>query len=151
MGIDKPSGLSITALDHDADREGYQRQAGARLQEAALPRRDEEPSHGVEGRRPCAVADERERHVGGGETEDVVLTVHNGGVPIPPELQHAIFEPLVRHTAGLRGDTNSIGLGLFIARAIVTGHEGKISVTSSEADGTTLAVRLPRKATRAAT
>jgi Signal transduction histidine kinase len=86
-----------------------------------------------------------------GLTEDVMLKVHNGGVPIPPELQHAIFEPLVRHTAGLSGDTNSIGLGLFIARAIVTGHEGKISVTSSEADGTTLTVRLPRKASRPAT
>ena len=80
-----------------------------------------------------------------GSGPDVVVTVHNRGVPIPPDAQDAIFEPLVRHMPGAADDANGIGLGLFIARTIVASHEGRISVTSSETDGTTMTVRLPRK------
>ena len=78
---------------------------------------------------------------------DVVVTVHNRGLPIAVESQEAIFEPLVRRAPGATGDAHDsgIGLGLFIARAIVASHEGKISVTSSEKEGTTMTVRLPRK------
>ena len=81
-----------------------------------------------------------------GAPDEVVITVHNCGVPIPPALQDAIFEPLVRHAADATGESNGIGLGLFIARAIVASHEGDISVTSTETDGTTMTVRLPRVA-----
>jgi signal transduction histidine kinase len=80
-----------------------------------------------------------------GSGSDVVVTVHNRGVPIPLESQEAIFEPLVRRSRGATGDANGIGLGLFIARTIVASHEGQISVTSSETGGTTMTVRLPRK------
>ena len=83
-----------------------------------------------------------------GAPADVVITVHNCGVPIPPALQEAIFEPLVRNAAAVSGETNGIGLGLFIARAIVASHEGDISVASSEDAGTTMSVRLPRVAAR---
>jgi signal transduction histidine kinase len=76
--------------------------------------------------------------------------VHNCGVPIPPALQDAIFEPLVRHAASGTGETTGIGLGLFIARAIVASHEGDISVASSQSAGTTMSVRLPRVAQRPA-
>jgi signal transduction histidine kinase len=75
-----------------------------------------------------------------------VITVHNCGAPIPPALQEAIFEPLVRSASAVTSETHGIGLGLFIARAIVASHEGKISVTSSESAGTTMSVRLPRAA-----
>jgi signal transduction histidine kinase len=80
-----------------------------------------------------------------GSGPDVVITVHNRGVPIPPESQEAIFEPLVRRAPGAAADAHGIGLGLFIARTIVASHEGKISVTSSDTQGTTMTVRLPRK------
>lgn len=85
-----------------------------------------------------------------GSGPDVVLTVRNRGVPIPLESQEAIFEPLVRRSPGATGDASGIGLGLFIARAIVASHEGRISVTSSQADGTTMTVHLPRKPAPAA-
>jgi signal transduction histidine kinase len=38
----------------------------------------------------------------------------------------------------------SIGLGLFIARAIVSAHGGDIQVRSSSDAGTTLTVKLPK-------
>jgi signal transduction histidine kinase len=76
--------------------------------------------------------------------EHVVVAVHNCGAPIPEEFRHFLFEPLVRRASASADEGTSIGLGLFIARAIVASHCGEISFTSSETDGTTFAVRLPK-------
>jgi phosphoserine phosphatase RsbU/P len=46
--------------------------------------------------------------------------------------------------AAARGPTGSLGLGLYIAERIVSAHEGRIEVESSEARGTTVTVHLPR-------
>jgi signal transduction histidine kinase len=78
------------------------------------------------------------------EGDAVILAVHNGGAPIPPDLMPSIFEPLTRgggHDGGVR---HSIGLGLFIARAIVSAHGGEIGVRSSSNHGTTFTARLPK-------
>jgi signal transduction histidine kinase len=72
----------------------------------------------------------------------VTLAVHNGGVPIPPELLPSIFEPLARGRS--EGGLYSLGLGLFIARAMVMAHGGVISVRSSIDQGTTFSARLPK-------
>jgi signal transduction histidine kinase len=77
------------------------------------------------------------------QSDEVVLTVHNSGRAIPQEVQTSIFEPLARY-APTEGSTTSIGLGLFIARAIVVAHGGTIAVSSTESRGTTFEVRLPR-------
>jgi signal transduction histidine kinase len=77
-----------------------------------------------------------------GDHDDVTLRVHNGGRAIPSAAQASVFEPLARGDSG--DATQSIGLGLFIARAIVTGHGGEIRLVSSDGSGTTFEVRLPR-------
>jgi hypothetical protein len=74
--------------------------------------------------------------------DDVTLAVHNGGPPIPQHTLPFVFEPLTR--GGAEGQSHSIGLGLFIARAIVTAHGGDIQVSSSTDAGTTFTVRLPK-------
>ena len=82
-----------------------------------------------------------------GEIGDSVrLSVHNHGNPIPIESQRTIFEPLAR---GEPDGAQGIGLGLFIARAIVVAHGGDISVTSNASSGTAFEVVLPRRALRA--
>jgi signal transduction histidine kinase len=53
-----------------------------------------------------------------------------------------VFEPLARGHPKAAG--RSIGLGLFIARAIVSAHGGDIQVSSSTDVGTTFTVRLPK-------
>jgi sigma-B regulation protein RsbU (phosphoserine phosphatase) len=63
------------------------------------------------------------------------LSVHNFGPPIPEALRDALFEPMVRGDA--QGDRRSVGLGLFIVREIIHAHGGTVTVTSSEAQGTT--------------
>jgi signal transduction histidine kinase len=76
----------------------------------------------------------------------VTLAVHNGGAPVPPEALPFIFEPLARGQSENTTGSRSIGLGLFIARAIVSAHGGEIHVSSSSEDGTTFTVRLPKAA-----
>jgi signal transduction histidine kinase len=80
-----------------------------------------------------------------GTADTVTFRVHNGGRPIPIAAHASVFEPLAR---GDSGEAQSIGLGLFIARAIVTGHGGEIVLKSSDGSGTTFEVRLPRTAVR---
>ena len=52
-----------------------------------------------------------------------------------------IFEPLAR---GASDSPHNLGLGLFIARAIVVAHGGEIRLTSTAASGTTFELTLPR-------
>jgi signal transduction histidine kinase len=82
-----------------------------------------------------------------GEGSVVVLSVHNHGTPIPPELLATIFDPLVRVAtpeAQRKRRPGSIGLGLYIAREVVISHGGGIEVSSSPEEGTFFTVRLPR-------
>jgi sigma-B regulation protein RsbU (phosphoserine phosphatase) len=77
--------------------------------------------------------------------EDVLeLRVHNHGRPISSDLLPHIFEPLRRGEQSVKLGSRSIGLGLYVVREIVSAHGGRVEVTSTEAEGTTFAVRLPR-------
>jgi len=79
------------------------------------------------------------------EGENVVLTVHNLGQPIAPDLLPTIFDPLVRDTGPnpQSRHSGSVGLGLHIAHEIVVAHGGAIRVTSSAESGTSFTVSLP--------
>jgi signal transduction histidine kinase len=74
----------------------------------------------------------------------VVVAVHNAGPPIPVSLLSDIFEPMVRHVEDPGKASSGLGLGLYIAKEVVTAHGGTIDVTSTDADSTTFTVRLPR-------
>ena len=86
------------------------------------------------------------------EGAHATLVVKNRGRPIPPDAMQVIFNPLVqvatRESAPHERPATSLGLGLYIAREIVTGHGGTITVTSSAAEGTAFTVHLPRGTTR---
>ena len=77
----------------------------------------------------------------------VVLSVHNEGAPIPPDLLPTIFDPLVRYAtreSAARRSPGSIGLGLYIVREIVVAKGGTVEVASTAEEGTTFTVRIPR-------
>ncbi|MDY7227029.1 PAS domain-containing protein [Hyalangium rubrum] len=79
-----------------------------------------------------------------GEDGEVMLSVQNEGAPIPPERFARLFQPMQRGMEGVDKATRSVGLGLYIVRAIVEAHHGDITVSSTEETGTTFTVRLPR-------
>lgn len=79
---------------------------------------------------------------------EVVLTVRDKGVGIPPDLLPRVFERFYRvdksrHRTAAPGGH---GLGLSICAAIVTGLGGTIEVKSELGQGSTFTVRLPRAA-----
>lgn len=59
------------------------------------------------------------------------LSVSNPGDEIPPQQQTQIFERFYRVDAARAGEGRHYGLGLAIAKAIVTSHKGRISVSCS--------------------
>ncbi len=70
----------------------------------------------------------------------VWVTLHNGGVPIPPETLKKLGQPFFTTKPG------GNGLGLAIVKRIVESHRGKITIESSAEAGTTVRVVLPRSA-----
>jgi len=75
---------------------------------------------------------------------EVLVTVHNEGPPIPPELLSVIFNPFRRGERDSRtAKTSGLGLGLYISNEIAVAHGGRIEVQSSAAEGTTFHVKLP--------
>ena len=74
----------------------------------------------------------------------VVVTVHNKGKRIPPELCARLFDPFRRGERESRTEkTAGLGLGLYISSEIVRGHGGSIDVESSDEHGTTFRVQFP--------
>lgn len=81
----------------------------------------------------------------GGDDTQVSFSVHNTGSVIPVDRLRQIFEPMQQIEPRSGGSQRSVGLGLYIVESIVVSHRGTIGVTSSESDGTTFTVRLPRR------
>jgi signal transduction histidine kinase len=80
--------------------------------------------------------------------QEVILQVHNEGLPIPEKAIKTIFTPMARHQAdgqSVDKNSNGLGLGLYIASEIVASHAGTISVTSTAQEGTTFTVTMPRR------
>lgn len=84
-----------------------------------------------------------------GNTDSILLSVHNNGKAIPPETLASIFNPFSRggaaHKQNSQGTIN-LGLGLFIVKEIIEAHGGKITLESSEEEGTVFNASFPRLA-----
>ena len=81
-----------------------------------------------------------------GDADEIRLSVHNQGPVIPPNEMDKIFHPMHR----IEGDKpiaprDNLGLGLYITERIVAAHGGTVGVESSEAEGTTFTIHLPKR------
>lgn len=79
---------------------------------------------------------------------ELTIRVMNRGQPIPPESLQVIFDPLVQLSeksaaSAIDMASTSLGLGLFIAREVATGHHGTLDVTSDAMSGTVFVLRIP--------
>jgi signal transduction histidine kinase len=78
------------------------------------------------------------------EGPEAVLSVRDHGIGFSPEQLSGLFDPFERGVA--KEQFGGLGLGLYVAKAIVDAHGGSITATSSPGAGATFVVRLPRAA-----
>lgn len=78
------------------------------------------------------------------EGKDAFFDVHNEGSPVPERIKDMISSGMFTKINGDPTQKDSYGLGLYIVKAIVDGHKGKLKVESNEETGTTFKVILPR-------
>jgi signal transduction histidine kinase len=77
------------------------------------------------------------------EPEQIVITIADTGLGIPENQQKRMFEKFFRGDNVTVLQTEGTGLGLYITKAIIEGHGGKIWFESVENKGTTFYISLP--------
>jgi sigma-B regulation protein RsbU (phosphoserine phosphatase) len=82
------------------------------------------------------------RFEAGTDRERFVLSVANGGAPIPESMRPGLFQPFFRGHD--RPSRNGLGLGLFIASEIAKAHDGTLDVVSDERE-TRFTFAMPRQ------
>ena len=93
-------------------------------------------------------ADSRIRVSARGDTEEVVLSVQNGGPPIPPDQVARMSQGMNPSASNHDGDRRHLGLGLYIVDKIITAHGGRMVLRSQADEGTTFFLHLPRADTK---
>ncbi len=77
--------------------------------------------------------------------EGAALEVSDTGIGLPAGDPERLFERFFRSPQAVNAHIPGTGLGLFIARAIVHAHAGRISAMSRESGGTTFRIELPAR------
>ncbi|MGO4474815.1 response regulator [Massilia sp. 2TAF26] len=76
---------------------------------------------------------------------EVVLTVSDSGVGIPPDLLPHVFDVFVQGSISIDRSQGGLGIGLSLVRRLVELHGGSVSAASTGAGaGSTFEIRLPR-------
>jgi two-component system sensor histidine kinase ArlS len=75
------------------------------------------------------------------QQQDVIVQVKNEGAAIAPEEQENIFQPFYRVSAA--SAAKGFGLGLALAKRIISLHKGNIQVQSDPENGTMFTIILP--------
>ncbi|HEX8434471.1 PAS domain S-box protein [Archangium sp.] len=76
--------------------------------------------------------------------DQVELSVHNWGRPIPPEEQEGLFQHFTRAKSAEASGKKGWGIGLTLVKGVAEAHGGSVRVESTAETGTTFRVRLPR-------
>jgi signal transduction histidine kinase len=74
---------------------------------------------------------------------DLVLSIKDTGIGIPPEQIDRIFQPFEQVADHLTREHEGTGLGLPIAKALIELHGGELVLSSQPGAGTTAKLRLP--------
>jgi len=77
--------------------------------------------------------------------DQVVISVQDRGIGLSPEDQERIFERFTRVDNALSRKTQGVGLGLYLVRAIVEAHGGRVWVESTPNQGAVFYFSLPRE------
>jgi two-component system, OmpR family, sensor kinase len=71
------------------------------------------------------------------------LKIADQGIGIAPEVLPHVFDRFYRADFARSRDAGGVGLGLAIVKAIVTAHDGSVSITSTLDQGSSVLVQLP--------
>lgn len=77
-------------------------------------------------------------------TSDIIISVKDTGMGIPPESLSRLFERFYRVDKARTRHSGGTGLGLAIVKHLVESHNGRIDVRSKEGIGSTFTVTLPK-------
>ena len=77
------------------------------------------------------------------QAKNVVISVTDTGIGIPPEHLSRIFERFYRVDKSHSKETGGTGLGLYIVKRAVMLHNGKVELNSTVGEGTSVKVILP--------
>jgi signal transduction histidine kinase len=78
-----------------------------------------------------------------GAAKDVQITVADHGIGISAEDQRHIFEPFYRGSEVKAAQIHGNGLGLSLVKNIISAHNGRIRVESTEGQGSTFILTFP--------
>lgn len=73
------------------------------------------------------------------------LRVKDTGIGVPKDEQSRLFNKFFRATNARKQRPDGTGVGLYLARRVITGHGGTIIFESTEGKGSTFGFRLPTK------
>lgn len=76
--------------------------------------------------------------------DTVEIQVHNEGVPISAEEQLDLFNHYSRSKSAEGSGLTGWGIGLALVKGLTEAHHGSVSVYSTEKDGTTFTINMPR-------
>ena len=79
---------------------------------------------------------------------DLLLSIRDTGIGIPPEQIDRIFQPFEQVADHLTREHEGTGLGLPIAKALIELHGGELVLSSQPGSGTTARLRLPSERVR---
>lgn len=75
--------------------------------------------------------------------DDVAMTVVDTGIGVPEEEQAKLFTKFFRAGNARKARPDGTGVGLYLARRVITAHGGTILFSSKEGKGSTFGFRLP--------
>ena len=73
----------------------------------------------------------------------VAIEIDDDGPGIPEDMQEAVFQPFFRLETSRNRDTGGVGLGLSVARTIIHGHGGELTLANRPEGGLRATVILP--------
>lgn len=77
------------------------------------------------------------------EDNDIILRVKDTGIGVPASEQARLFTKFFRATNARKQRPDGTGVGLYLAKRVVSGHGGEIVFSSTEGKGSVFGFRLP--------
>jgi len=77
------------------------------------------------------------------KNDEIEMSISDDGIGIPKKYHPKLFDRFFRVPHGNQHNVNGYGLGLSYVKEIVDVHQWKIQINSTEAEGTTVSIKIP--------